>query len=290
MNAAEKYSKMPENPLSWEQAVRWLLDQDEHRELSKACYYDSSAIVAARRYEQSEEWKSIRLLIPTVPGRALDIGAGRGIASYALAKAGWDVVAVEPDPSDLVGAGAIRSLSAEAPLQIQIVEQYGEKLPLDAESFDLVFARQSLHHAHDLEALVKEAFRVLKPGGVFVAVREHVVNSEKDLPAFFDRHPLHHKYGGENAYRLSRYLSALRHAGLRPDGVWSPFDSPINYAPFTSQELQREMQQRAHKVPVLGMLSGILNVNWIFRVVCRIASRWDQSPGRLYSFCARKPL
>ncbi len=290
MNAAENYSKPSENQLSWEQAVRWLLSQNEHIELSKACYYDSSAIEAARRYEQSEEWNSIRVLLPAVPGRALDIGAGRGIASYALAKAGWDVVAVEPDPSDLVGAGAIRSLSDESPLPIKIVEQFGEKLPLEAESFDLVFARQSLHHAHDLEALVKEAFRVLKPGGVLVAIREHVVNSDKDLPAFFDRHPLHHKYGGENAYPVARYLGAFRQAGLRPDGVWGPFESPINYAPLTPSELRGEMQKRIRNVPVLGMIGGVLNVNWIFRLACRIASRWDQSPGRLYSFRAGKPL
>lgn len=274
----------------WDGAVRWLISQPDQQILVKACYYDSSAIVAAHRYEQSEEWKSIRMLLPAAPGLALDIGAGRGIASYALAKAGWDVVAVEPDPSDLVGAGAIRSLSEEAPLSIRIVEQFGEKLPLEAASFDLVFARQSLHHARDLEALVKEAFRVLKPGGTFVAVREHVVNSEKDLPAFFDRHPLHHKYGGENAYRLTRYVSALRQAGLRLDGVWGSFDSPINYAPLNAQELQHEMRLRARKVPVLGLLGGVLNVGWIFRLACRIASRLDQSPGRLYSFRARKPL
>ena len=46
-------------------------------------------------------------------GQALDVGAGRGIASYALAREGFTVTVLEPDDSHLVGAGAIRSLAEE---------------------------------------------------------------------------------------------------------------------------------------------------------------------------------
>ena len=41
-------------------------------------------------------------MIPRKAGRALDLGAGNGILSYALAREGWSVTAVEPDPSALV--------------------------------------------------------------------------------------------------------------------------------------------------------------------------------------------
>jgi tRNA1(Val) A37 N6-methylase TrmN6 len=44
---------------------------------------------------------------------AVDIGAGNGIASFALARDDWQTVAIELHSSDLVVAGAIRQLARE---------------------------------------------------------------------------------------------------------------------------------------------------------------------------------
>ena len=96
---------------SWEDAVAWLVEQPDKQDLVRDCYYDSSPEIAARRYSQSEEWSAIHSLLPAIAGKVLDLGAGRGIASYSLAKEGWSVVALEPDPSDLVGGGAINKIS-----------------------------------------------------------------------------------------------------------------------------------------------------------------------------------
>src|SRR6202521_5711825 len=92
---------------SWEQAVRWLREQPEQRELVLANYYDDPLTEAATRYWRSAEWREIRTILPNPLGaKALDVGAGRGIASFALAKDGFAVTALEPDESGLVGAGA----------------------------------------------------------------------------------------------------------------------------------------------------------------------------------------
>jgi 2-polyprenyl-3-methyl-5-hydroxy-6-metoxy-1,4-benzoquinol methylase len=134
---------------SWEDAVRWLREQPGREEIVRDAYYDDPLIEAAERYWRSNEWMAVRAIIGTGPGEALDSGAGRGIASYALARDGFAVTALEPDPSDLVGAGAIRSLAREAGLAIHVEERVSERLPFGDHSFDVIFARAVLHHIAD---------------------------------------------------------------------------------------------------------------------------------------------
>ena len=126
---------------SWEDAVADLKREPGSEELIRACFYDDPLLDAAERYWQSAEWHSVRSHIHAATGSALDIGAGRGISAYALARDGWKVTALEPDPSDLVGAGAIRALAAEAHLSIDIVQTWGEGLPFDNNAFDFVHCR-----------------------------------------------------------------------------------------------------------------------------------------------------
>lgn len=276
--------------MSWEEAVSWLMTQPDKQQLVLDCYYDQSVHKAAGRYYQSAEWNSIRQLVPDSPGRALDLGAGRGIASYALAKDGWHVSAVEPDPSDLVGAGAIQNLADTYQLPITVVRNFGEKIQFDSNTLDLAFARQVLHHAKDLDQLCKELFRVLKPGGTFLAVRDHVISSLEDLPKFYDVHPLHNLYGGENAYTLKQYLRAMKLAGFEVKKVIRPFDDVINYAPYTLETLKKEIQSRISRLPVVGCTSAILNIDIVFKALLRLLSHIDNRPGRLCSFVCIKPL
>jgi len=206
--------KTGKDQLSWEEAVLWLKSQPQQDELVKACFYDDPLLSAAERFHSGTEWKAVQKLIGPACGKALDIGAGRGIASFALAKDGWATVALEPDTSLIVGAGAIRSLAAEGNVRIDVVETWGEALPFESASIDLVHVRQVLHHAHDLTQLCREIGRVLKPGGMMIAGREHVLSRRQDLGEFLRRHPLHSLYGGENAYLLQEYLEAIDAAGI----------------------------------------------------------------------------
>jgi SAM-dependent methyltransferase len=283
---------MNANPLfvSWEAAVQWLRKQSDQRELVLAAYYDDPLKEAADRYHRSEEWSAIRTHLDGLGGKsALDLGAGRGIASYALAKDGFEVAALEPDPSLLVGAGAIRQLAVETGLPINICEQYSENIPFPDAHFDVVVARAVLHHSRDLGTACKEVFRVLKPGGRFVAVREHVISKAADLPEFLAKHPLHKIYGGEHAYLLNAYISALRDAGFQMPMILSPFNSPINLFPQTEESLRREICSRiARFAPLAQMLERVLSVPVLYRGLLRLLTLMDQRPGRLYSFIADK--
>jgi hypothetical protein len=274
---------------TWEQAVSWLLSQPEQQELCRACYYDRPALAAAQRYAGSAEWQALRAFMPAPPGKALDVGAGMGVAAYALARDGWQTVALEPDASDLVGAGAIRRLAQEGQVAIEVVQEWGENLPFVDGRFRLVHARQVLHHARDLNRLCQELHRVLAPGGRLLATREHVVTSSAQLPAFLANHPLHSQYGGENAYTLPAYLSALRGAGFEVAITLGPLQSVINYAPFNEQGLCDAIAERAARVPGgRPLVRAALARPWRAAALA-LLSRLDRRPGRLYTFIATKP-
>lgn len=275
---------------TWEEAVQYLQKQPHQQELVKACYYDAPLQNAANRYWHSEEWQALQRFFPSSLGAVLDIGAGNGIASYAFARDGWQVQALEPDPSSLVGAGAISQLAKAAELPIDVVQDFGEQLPFPDASFELVFARQVLHHAQDLNQLCQEIYRVLKPSGIFIAVRDHVISSKHDLPEFFETHPLHKVYGGENAFLPEEYICAMQQAGLRVDRVLRSFDSVINYAPLTLNGLQEKLSKRIKHFPGGTILSGLVVNHMTFSLILKCLSVVDHRPGRIFSFICSKPL
>jgi len=265
--------------ISWEGAVEWLRSQPDKADLVRACFYDDPLSAAAARYAAGDEWTAVREIVGCGPGLALDLAAGRGIAAFALARDGWAVIAVEPDPSNIVGAGAIRSLVAETGVDVNIVEEWGERLPFETATFDLVHCRQGLHHARDLFAMCREAARVLKPGGMFIASREHVISRREDLPAFLASHALHHLYGGENAFLLEEYLGAIVGAGMKLRFVLNPFESAINFFPSNRRELKHNVARQYHW-PWPSLIPDAV-LHWL--------GRRTDAPGRLYTFAAVKP-
>jgi SAM-dependent methyltransferase len=279
-------------PSTWERSVRDLLRQPDQQQLVRDCYFDDPVEAAAARYASSGEWNAIRCLLPASRGRAIDLGAGRGITSYALAMEGWSVVAIEPDPGDHVGCGAIRRLASFGDLPIEVRQEFGEDIGFPDSSFDLVFARQAMHHARDLRRFCREAHRVLRPGGYFIAVRDHVLSAQSDLQTFLDAHPLHRYSGAENAHTLKTYLEALSTSGLTIETILGPLDSVINYAPHTADSLREELIARIGQVlpgasrPARVMLSRPS----VFRAVLSVVSRLDRRPGRLYSFKCMRPI
>jgi SAM-dependent methyltransferase len=282
MNAEPKLS-------TWEDAVVWLRNQPAQRQLVLDAFYDDPLASAAERYFRSSEWQEVARLLRGRTGTALDVGAGRGIASYALAREGFSVTALEPDPSPIVGAGAIRALAIETGLRIHVVQEFSERLPFAENSFELVFARAVLHHTTDLEKACREMFRVLRPQGIFIAAREHVISRDADLGRFLDQHPLHHLYGGENAFLLGQYTGALRNAGFENVEVLRPLKSPINLFPYTDDSLREAVVAKlSQKIPIGPLWRAVISPTPIFASLLSLAEYFDNRPGRLYSFVCRK--
>lgn len=281
---------MSANLLTWEEAVQWLRDQPDKQDLVRHCYFDDPIEQSLDRFSTSEEWFAVKqLLKPALPGIVLDIGAGRGISSYAFAKAGCQVTALEPNPSPLVGAQAIQNLVERTSLPINVVQTYGETLPFADNSFDIVYGRAVLHHAQNLKNLCQEAARVLKSNGIFIATREHVLSQPEDLQTFLDNHALHFLYGGEHAYLLQDYLQAIQTAGLTLKRTIAPFESVINYAPMTHAEFQTLLTETLKRRIGSSLASWVSGNKLLQQRYGRYLSQKSTTPGRHYSFVAVKP-
>lgn len=270
---------------SWEAAVDWLAAQPGMAEVLADAYLDQPLRIAAERYHGSSEWAALQQWLPAKRGRALDLGAGNGILAYAAAVDGWQTTAIEPDPSSRVGAGAIRALASEACVAIDVVEAFGEKLPLADASVEVAFARQVLHHAHDLNALCAELARVTVPGGMVITLRDHVISGPEQLQTFLDSHLLHHRYGGENAFTVAQYRGALEAAGLTIVKALGSFDSPINYGPQSNAAIREAVAVRAARIPGAAAIVRALP----FSMLTKLLGLVDRRPGRLWSFICHKP-
>ena len=204
---------------TYEESVKWMREQPENTELVKLCYLDKDNHAAAERFLSSEEFAEVVRLLKLDRSQKklqiLDLGCGNGISAYAFAKLGYDVTAVDPDPSEDVGLGATARLATMVNNgSIAISQAFAESLPFPDSTFDIVYTRQALHHFSNLDEGLAECSRVLKPTGFLLATREHVVSDQQQLDAFLESHILHKLHGGENAYSLKHYISVLEQSGL----------------------------------------------------------------------------
>ena len=270
-------------PYTWEQAIEILRNDPEHQLLVADAYLTEDISDNCKRFAASEEFEATLILINRYRPDAqdlLDIPSGNGIATYAFTRAGFNVTSVEPDPSPSVGRGAIKLALAAEGLNANIVAAFGESLPFASERFDVVYVRQGLHHAHDLKRMLGEYARVLKPGGILVAAREHVVDDYgRSLKRFLASQVDHQLYGGENAFTLEDYYAAFTTAEFRALEEFAPYNSPINLHPNTPDRLQAKILKSAPG----RVLAVFLPTHIVYRIgMWRL--RRTRLPGRLYTF------
>lgn len=95
------------------------------------------------------------------PGfRVCDIGCGRGDNLRRLVRYGGRPIGIEPSLSRARQANTI------APA----VTAVGEHVPLADGAFDMVYISHVLHHARDVDAVLRESHRLLAPGGMLFVI------------------------------------------------------------------------------------------------------------------------
>ncbi len=96
--------------------------------------------------------------------RALDVGCGGGFLAEEFALIGCQVVGV--DPSE-VSIRTARDHAADRGLDIEYRVGTGEQLPVKDAGFDIVYCCDVLEHVTDVDGVIAEIVRALKPGGMF---------------------------------------------------------------------------------------------------------------------------
>lgn len=134
--------------------------------------------------------------------RVLVVGCGFGDDALRVAKLGADVFAFDLSPDSLAIA---RALAEREGLNITFEEMPAEKMRYESNFFDVIIARDILHHV-DIPSAMAEIRRVAKSGALFVAneVYSHSITDRIRHSVVVERvlYPRmrHYIYGPEEPY------------------------------------------------------------------------------------------
>jgi SAM-dependent methyltransferase len=172
-------------------------------------------------------WPAFLELLPA-PGRlTLDLGCGEGRGGVALRERGHRVIGVDAAPTMV-------RLARETGAYEELHLADAAALSLDDGAVDLVVAYMALHDIDDLSGALREAARVLEPGGRLCAAIVHPfasahLGSETQMP-YFEPSPytdVVERGGLEMAFHgihrpLEDYMAALLDAGLTLERLREP--------------------------------------------------------------------
>ncbi len=140
----------------------------------------------SQAYEKSrcgQDDSRVQRVLPLIgkAGRVLDVGCLDGTIGELLMQMGNDVYgldASEPAIAKAVGRG----------IQAQLGNVENE-FPFENDSFDAVFAGEIIEHIFDVDMMLAQIFRVLKPGGHFVVTTPNLAAFGRRLMLLLNRNP-----------------------------------------------------------------------------------------------------
>ena len=177
----------------------------------------SQDYVASVVHAQGEDLDQMAEFVRARPGgRVLDLGCGGGHVTYRAAPHAAEVVACDLTPSMLE---AVAATAAERGLSnVRVQQAAAEALPFPDASFDLVLCRFTAHHWQDLDAGLRQALRVLKPGGAALFV-DTVAPASRVFDTHLQTIELLRDTSHVRSYSVAEFVAALSRAGFTLDGL-----------------------------------------------------------------------
>lgn len=143
-------------------------ESDFHDAWASGTDIDSIDVLAAFESPTAVENRFIlSLLLPLRGKRVLDVGTGLGESSVYFALQGAFVTCTDVSP-EMVRTAI--SLGERHGVKLEGVVSAAENLNVQAETYDIAYVANTIHHVADKAALFGQVKRALKPGGLFVSI------------------------------------------------------------------------------------------------------------------------
>ena len=109
-----------------------------------------------------EVFSEILTAYPVNGNKVIETGCGRGTLSNYFAVAGWDVTLLDYNQSVLDVA---KKIFERQDLQVNYTRGDALSLDIESDSFDIVTNIGLLEHFEDIQTVMNEQLRILRPGG-----------------------------------------------------------------------------------------------------------------------------
>lgn len=160
---------------------------NKRKDKSRA-YFDELAGKFGKQYVPGRSWKALAEAMLKVLNYDVvaDLGAGEGTLSQLLAQRAKHVIAID-NSEKMVAFGKKLAKDHDLPnLEYRLGDISAP--PVDDAVVDLCIFSQALHHAERPSKALREAYRILKPGGTMIILDllQHQFEQVKDL--YYDVH------------------------------------------------------------------------------------------------------
>ncbi|MBC2642451.1 MULTISPECIES: bifunctional 2-polyprenyl-6-hydroxyphenol methylase/3-demethylubiquinol 3-O-methyltransferase UbiG [unclassified Rhodococcus (in: high G+C Gram-positive bacteria)] len=151
--------------------VRLVIDNDVYNRVGESWWEEGNPLNLLHGSLTPARFDYFRAVLGATVGRdvsglrALDVGSGGGFLAEEFTRIGFRVTGIDPSP---VSVETARRHAAGSALDIEYRIGSGERLPVPDAAFDIVYCCDVLEHVSDLDAVIAETSRALKPGGLYL--------------------------------------------------------------------------------------------------------------------------
>lgn len=175
--------------------------------------YDQIAPQYNQRYPNSQTWERGQALLELakqIKARSiLEVGSGTGFWLNLLNQISAKLFGLDYSMGMIQQAG-------KQPAPLFLTRGLGTQLPYHSSTFDLIYCVDAIHHFGDHRAFIREAYRLLKPGGALAIIG-------------------HDPHAGESNWYIYDYFDTV-------------YDTDLRRYPAGSSVLQWMEQEGFHKI------------------------------------------